>query len=100
MGNVGATLRATYYGNVVEPAPNVIDYVNTGKHTLIDLEGRVKLLQKGTLAIGANNLFDVYPDAVATTNGNNYNAGATAFPYYSPFGFNGRYVYARFTLNW
>lgn len=100
LGNVGATLRATYYGNVVEPAPNVIDYVNTGRHTLIDLEGRVKLLQKGTLAIGANNLFDVYPDAVATTNGNNYNAGATAFPYYSPFGFNGRYVYARFTLNW
>ncbi|MCW2404636.1 iron complex outermembrane receptor protein [Sphingobium sp. B1D7B] len=100
LGNVGATLRATYYGNVVEPAPNVIDYVNTGKHTLIDLEGRVKLMQKGTLAIGANNLFDVYPDAVATTNGNNYNAGATAFPYYSPFGFNGRYVYARFSLNW
>ncbi|MET0363857.1 MAG: TonB-dependent receptor [Sphingobium sp.] len=100
LGNVGATLRATYYGNVVEPAPNVVDYVNTGKHTLIDLEGRVKLLQKGTLAIGANNLFDVYPDAVATTNGNNYNAGATAFPYYSPFGFNGRYLYARFSLNW
>lgn len=100
LGNVGATLRATYYGNVVEPAPNVVDYVNTGRHTLIDLEGRVKILRQGTLAIGANNLFDVYPDAVNPANGNNYNSGATAFPYYSPFGFNGRYLYVRFGLNW
>jgi iron complex outermembrane receptor protein len=100
LGNFGATVRASYYGNVVQPAPNTVDYFNTGKNTLIDLEGRVKLLRQGTLAIGANNLFDDYPDAVNASNGNNYNAGATAFLYYSPFGFNGRYLYARFSLAW
>lgn len=100
LGVVGATVRASYYGNVIQPAPNTVDYVNSGRHTIIDLEGRVKLLQQGTLAIGANNLFDVYPAAVNLTNGNNYNSGATAFPYYSPFGFNGRFLYARFSLAW
>ncbi|MCE7796389.1 TonB-dependent receptor [Sphingobium sufflavum] len=99
-GNVGATFRASFYGNVFQPATDVANYAYTGNHTLIDLEGRVKLLKQGTLAIGANNLFDVYPDAVPAANPSNYNSGATAFPYYSPFGFNGRYLYARFSLKW
>ncbi|HWJ70538.1 MAG TPA: TonB-dependent receptor [Sphingobium sp.] len=100
LNNLGATVRANYYGTAIQPAPNVVDYVRTGRHTLIDIEARVKLLDRATLALGANNLFDVYPDRVAPMNGNNYNAGATAFPYYSPFGFNGRYVYARVGVVW
>jgi iron complex outermembrane receptor protein len=97
---LGATLRVSYYGNVIEPAPNLVDYSNTGKHVLVDLEGRVKLFGMANLAVGVNNLFDVYPDPISTTNGNNYNAGATAFPYYSPFGFNGRFLYARVGVTW
>lgn len=99
-GKVGATARASFYGNTIQPAASTVNYAYTGQHTLIDLEGRVTILKQGTLAIGANNLFDVYPDAVPSTNGSNYNAGATPFPYYSPFGFNGRYLYARFGLKW
>lgn len=99
-GKVGATVRASFYGDVIQPAASAINYAYTGQHTLIDLEGRVTVLGQGTLALGVDNLFDVYPDAVAATNGSNYNAGATAFPYYSPFGFNGRYLYARFGLKW
>lgn len=100
LDNLGATVRANYYGSVIQPAPNTIDYVRTGRHTLIDIEARVKVLNAATFAIGANNLFDVYPDRVAPTNGSNYNGGATAFPYYSPFGFNGRYLYARVGVIW
>ncbi len=47
------------------------------------------------LTLGADNLLDVYPDvnSAATNNGG-------IFPYsgISPFGFNGRYVYARVSV--
>nr|WP_052505881.1 TonB-dependent receptor [Novosphingobium sp. P6W]KIS30735.1 TonB-dependent receptor [Novosphingobium sp. P6W] len=96
----GALVRATYYGSVTQPASSLVDYVETGKHVIIDAEAHVPLFGKSTLALGVNNLFDVYPDRVADTNAANYNNGGTAFPYYSPFGFNGRYLYARVNLNW
>jgi iron complex outermembrane receptor protein len=100
LNQFGALLRATYYGSVTQPASSLVDYVETGKHVIVDIEGRVKLFDRATLAIGANNLFDVYPDRVPGTNVVNYNNGASAFPYYSPFGFNGRYLYARVGINW
>lgn len=96
----GATLRGTYYGNVVQPASTLVDYVDTGRHLIVDAEVRAKVAQRFNLAFGVNNLFDVYPDRVPDTNVANYNNGGTAFPYYSPFGFNGRYLYARAGLTW
>ena len=49
------------------------------------------------LAVGVQNLFDVYPDRVP---GNlNANSGLLGFPFYSPFGFNGRYIYGRVGVN-
>jgi iron complex outermembrane recepter protein len=96
----GATLRATYYGNVVQPATSLVDYVDTGRHVIVDAEARAKLVSWANLAIGVNNLFDTYPDRVPDTNVVNYNNGGTAFPYYSPFGFNGRYLYARLGVTW
>jgi iron complex outermembrane receptor protein len=96
----GATLRATYYGNVVQPATTLSDYVDTGRHIIVDAEVRAKLLQWASVAVGVNNLFDVYPDRVPDINVVNYNNGGTAFPYYSPFGFNGRYLYARLGVTW
>lgn len=96
----GATLRATYYGNVVQPATSLSDYVDTGRHAIVDAEVRAKVLRWANLALGVNNLFDTYPDRVPDSNVVNYNNGGTAFPYYSPFGFNGRYLYARLSVNW
>ena len=45
-----------------------------------------------TLAIGAQNLFNVFPDRNTTVNSFN---GIQTFPSQSPFGMNGRAVYAR-----
>lgn len=100
LGGFGALIRASYYGSVTQPAGSLVDYVQTGKHTIIDAEARIPLLANANLALGVNNLFDVYPDRVPDTNVGNYNNGGTAFPYYSPFGFNGRLLYARVNLNW
>ncbi|NOW46661.1 iron complex outermembrane receptor protein [Novosphingobium sp. SG751A] len=95
---LGATARASYYGNVIQPASTAAGDLSTGRKTIIDLEARYKLIEKATLSVGANNVFDIYPrqtpaNLLATN-------GGVAFPYYAPWGFNGRYLYAKLSLNW
>ena len=96
-GAFGATATATYYGDVLVPNDSAsLDY-HTGSHTLVDLEGRYDLPMGAQIALGVDNVFDEYPNptpAVVNT------TGAVGFPSFSPFGFNGRYLYARITLNW
>ena len=46
-----------------------------------------------TLALGANNLFNVFPDEVKVAA--NTNNGTFIWPGSSPFGYNGRYLYVR-----
>ncbi len=95
-GPFGATLRAVRYGEVLVPQTNpALDYTLDPK-TLIDLEARYTWNEKVTVAVGADNLLDEYPDAAPlglNTTGN------TPFSTYSPFGYSGRFVYAKATLN-
>ncbi len=75
-----------------------------GAKWITDVSATVRPVPRVSLSIGADNLFDVYPDE----NSDRANSSAAAsgnanfgiFPYsqFSPFGFNGRYVYARVTL--
>ncbi len=78
------------------------DY-DTGKRAITDLELRYQPKDNPLeLAIGANNLFDVYPKSIPNFTGSTLNGsyGVVTYPYYSPFGFNGRYVYVRAGLHW
>ena len=96
-GDFGATARLTYYGNVIQPGTTPAADNPVGSHTITDLEVRYKAMDNLTFAVGANNLFDVYPDALpAAKNG----SGVLAFPFYSPFGFNGRFLYVRAGVSW
>ena len=96
-GPLGATLRATYYGDVLQAGTTAANDYNTGAHTITDLELRYQPAKGAQVAIGASNLFDVYPHKVpAALN----STGVLGFPYYSPFGFNGRYLYVRAGFNW
>lgn len=95
----GASLKTTFYGSVLSPnndATGAFD-VTTGNKAVVDLEARYGFTEHVSLAVGANNLFDEYPDrtpvTVNTTN-------ATAFTAFSPFGFNGRFLYTRLSINW
>ncbi|GAA0306712.1 TonB-dependent receptor [Sphingomonas oligophenolica] len=102
---LGVTARASYYGDVTQPSSNGFaeDDIHTGRHTIFDLEARYQVITNLNLAVGANNLFDTYPDYVKLTSsrGTTLNStGLVGFPYYSPFGFNGRYVYGRVSLTW
>jgi iron complex outermembrane receptor protein len=97
LGDFGVTAKATYYDSVLVPNNNpTLDY-ETGHRTIVDLEGRYKLGQAG-LALGVNNLFDQYPRETPALI--NTPSGSIGFPSYSPFGFNGRFLYARVSYNW
>ena len=89
----GATGRLTYYGNVLNPGTTAINDVWLGKHVVADLEVRANINRKLQVALGANNLFDEYPNPIPNSTGG-------AFSSYSPFGFDGRFVYGRVSYNW
>jgi iron complex outermembrane receptor protein len=114
----GLTARTTRYGKVVSPgaaaplAPNQTsltafgpDDIFLGAKWITDLEVRWKP-GRFELAIGANNLFDVYPDRSPfglrpAAIGGSYPVNQEFIPFsiFSPFGFNGRFVYGRAAVN-
>jgi iron complex outermembrane receptor protein len=96
-GRWGATARVTYYGDVNQPGTTEANDVHTGQHAITDLEARYQPRRGPQIALGVQNLFDVYPDRA--TDAQNGASGVVAFPFYSPFGFNGRFLYARVGVN-
>ena len=106
----GATLRATRYGKVLAAGADEFTDVNLKAKTITDLELRFKPMgDRFTLALGSNNIFDVYPTntprgrAIDPATGLERNYGDTnyALPFssFSPFGFNGRFLYGRLSAN-
>jgi iron complex outermembrane receptor protein len=71
--------------------------VYLGSAVLVDLELRARIGKGLTAALGADNVLDKYPTATPVTVNT---TGATSFSRYSPFGFNGRFLYARLGYNW
>ncbi|MFS2018703.1 TonB-dependent receptor plug domain-containing protein [Massilia sp. CT11-108] len=88
----GVTARATRYGEVLSPGTTEAFDFTLKARTIVDLEARYAFTRQFSLAVGADNLFDQYsetlPPALNTTSN-------TPFSNYTPFGNNGRYVYAR-----
>jgi iron complex outermembrane recepter protein len=116
IGALGFTLRSTRYGRVLSPgavaplAPNQAsltalgpDDVALSPKWITDIELRYDVLENVSLAIGADNVFDVYPDRLpfgprpASAGGGFYpqNNQYNAYSVFSPFGFNGRFLYGR-----
>ena len=96
LDRIGATLRATRYGELLSPGTSAATDNRLSAETLVDIEGRFDVTENIAVAIGADNVFDEYPDenppALNTT-------GTTAFSNYSAFGRSGRFVYGRLTYN-
>lgn len=97
-GPLGATLRGTYYGDVNQPGTTSLTDIHTGSKVITDVEGRYTFGRRFHVALGADNLFDVYPYrtpviAQSTT-------GVVDFPFYSPWGFNGRRLYVKLGVDW
>ena len=62
---------------------------------IVDLEASIPLGGGTTLALGAQNAFNTYPDesARAMSVGERYSE-------YTPWGFNGAYYYSRISVGW
>ena len=92
VGRVHGLGRVSYYGGFASAQPSFTDRETYGGKTLFDAEVGYHFSDVN-LAIGARNLFDVYPDKPKAEFNNNDNT----FPWAaaSPFGYNGRYLYVR-----
>lgn len=105
---VGFTVRTNRYGRVLSTGSStdlsipagqgVADYWLEPKW-ITDVELRVQALPGVQLAVGADNVFDVYPTKAPA--GGVYGSNNYFLPYssFSPFGFNGRFVYSRLSFN-
>ncbi len=103
MDAFSATARGNRFGSVVVPGVDAPRDQPLGSEWVFDLELRFKPAGFVEFAVGANNVFDNYPDTVfaGVVNGQNYGLTGFFLPYsgFSPFGFNGRFVYGRVSVN-
>ncbi len=104
VGNWGITGTLTRYGryaNYVSSLANynavtgVVDQTFTPKW-LLDLALNYKL-DNWTLTVGADNALNKYPDKNIPNNTNN---GTLPYSTFSPFGYNGSYVYGKVRYSW
>lgn len=80
------------------PAGNQVVIQKFSAKWLTDLDVTYKLSDKVTVSVGANNLFDVYPDTNIPSNTSflaGDNAGIFRYNTFSPFGFNGAFYYGK-----
>lgn len=92
LGQWGASLRATRYGKVLSPGTTAAFDFMMGAQTVVDMEARYAVTPKLNLAVGADNVFDAYPEALPPALNTTGNA---LFSNYAPFGRSGRFIYAR-----
>lgn len=106
LGRFSSLGRVSYYGSFSSAQPGFCDLCREeyGSKTIVDAEIGYGL-DFVRLAIGVRNLFDTYPDQPSSQvivdefgdTSQNFNDNFGTFPWAaaSPFGYNGRYVYAR-----
>ncbi|GAK34411.1 colicin I receptor [alpha proteobacterium Q-1] len=106
LDELGATLRFTRFGETLDPGSTEVTDEIIDSAWITDIELRYDFKEWLQLAAGANNLFDKMPDVSPfgpRPDGNgNFSIFNEILPFssFSPFGFNGRFIYARATLSW
>jgi len=110
VGRFHSLLRASYYGKFSSAQPGYCDLCREryGSKSLFDAEIGYRFASVD-LALGVRNLFDTYPDkpssqVIVDSFGDrsmdfNNNFGTFPWAAASPFGYNGRFVYARVEMN-
>lgn len=108
---LSATVRANRFGEVFSAGASPINDLLLEPRWITDLELRIRpqgMAEGIELAVGANNVFDQYPtvnptgrvtDPVKGNPGNlSVNNYFLPFSSFSPFGFNGRFLYGRLSF--
>jgi iron complex outermembrane receptor protein len=100
-GPVNLSLRTSRFGEVLVPDNNPDDqYSLSSEYTVGGEIGYNAFGDQVSIAVGARNLFDNYPDLPPSLSTNNPGTFDIILPYNraSPIGFNGRFVYSRLTI--
>ena len=96
--NWGVNGGITRYGRVVNRhATNPLQDQTFSPKWTLDLSANYRPNQNWTVTVGADNVLDAYPDASIFPNST---FGMIPYSLYSPFGFNGRYLYGRVAYTW
>jgi iron complex outermembrane receptor protein len=97
-GRLSALVRASYYGAIVYRAPVSTNDEQFGAKTLVDVDLGLDVVRGVRLGIGANNVFNTFPDKQKV--GNNINSGRFIYSRrVTQFGMNGGFYYARLALS-
>lgn len=91
----GASLTVARYGEFCSFTASPADDQDFTPKWLTDADVSYRLSDQVSVAAGGHNLFNVFPDRNITQNSFN---GIQTFPSHSPFGMNGRTIYARLML--
>nr|WP_321416166.1 TonB-dependent receptor [uncultured Allomuricauda sp.] len=96
-------LRNVYFGEVTEATTNIDRQQVFGTKLVTDLSIGYKFTPAITFTVGANNLFDIYPDRAAETladGGNNRSDGRFDWSRRAQqFGIGGRFIFGRISLS-
>jgi len=94
-------VRTNYYGEVTQPGTTQSGDVTVDSAFIVDVEAGYLITDDLEAKIGVNNLLDKYPESAVVTN--QPNPGQfdyiIPFPNFTPYGFQGRYAYAKLTYS-
>ena len=109
LGKLSLNARTQRYGQVSVAGVTATNGTGTldqtfGAKWISDLGASWSVRSRYTFTVGADNMFDVYPDRnlnpgdPATSNGGISNFGIFPYNAVSPFGFNGRFLYTKLSV--
>jgi iron complex outermembrane receptor protein len=91
LGDFDTNLAVTRFGSYIEGDNNPVNDRKYSAKWITDLDVAYKLSKQLTVALGGNNLFNVYPDKKGIQDW----SGAYKYGQFSPFGLGGSYYYTR-----
>ena len=98
LDRLSTTFRTNYYGELTQPGRSEAGDVTVDSAFIFDAEVGYRVTENANISIGANNILDTYPESsverVGLENASQFNF---IIPYagFTPYGYQGRYVYAR-----
>ncbi len=91
-------LRNVYFGEVTEATTTLANQQVFGTKVVTDLSLGYRATENFTLTIGANNLFDIYPDRAEDSFGNRSSGRFDWSRRAQQFGIGGRFIFARLSI--
>jgi iron complex outermembrane receptor protein len=94
-GRAGIVLRTHRYGPVTSFGTTASGDQTFGPRWITDGSLSFGPIRRATVIVGADNIFDKYPDPTIAAN---TNSGILPFAGITPFGFNGRFIYGKLSF--